>query len=72
MTMWIAATDLIAHERFGLSGDEHEVREVSRDRHLVWVATEDGRLIPLHETERVLLLGFGAAGPVLSPETWTP
>lgn len=62
MSTWIAATELTAHERFGLEGDEYEVQRVSRDRSLVWVATADGRLIPLHETERVLVLD-GPPGP---------
>jgi hypothetical protein len=56
MSNWVGVTELVANERFGLEGDEHEVRGVRRDRNLVWVDTAEGRLIPLHETERVLVL----------------
>jgi hypothetical protein len=65
MRRWIAATELVVHERFGFEGDDYEVRRVRRDRSIVWVATEDGRLIPLHETERVLVLDDGV--PAFEP-----
>jgi hypothetical protein len=49
------ARALRSGDRFAVDGHQHVARDVVDNGHILWVRTDRGELVPVHETERVLL-----------------
>jgi hypothetical protein len=56
MTRRVPASALRTGDHFTIDGSEHVIVRVVDGGSLLWVKTERGRLVPIHETEWVSLV----------------
>ncbi|HEY7134335.1 MAG TPA: hypothetical protein VIB48_04645 [Acidimicrobiia bacterium] len=70
MTHRVPASALRTGDHFSIDGSEHAVVRVVDSGGLLWVKTERGKLVPIHETESVLLVIDDA--PVARPLLGVP
>jgi hypothetical protein len=70
MTRLVPASALRTGDRFTVDGSEHVIVRVVDGGSLLWVKTERGRLVPIHETELVALVQEDA--PAVRPLLCVP